>query len=201
MPQSFPNQKKVLIHRDQRKRDFMQISNDHWMEFNKLYGPYALQLYLYLAKNADNFSLALSQQAAEDQAGICKTTFHKYLNLLIDKGYLVWREGNIYDFYETPHEPKKKDVIERPHEKLSSSPDGLKNSPHDSRSSQEFSKSPRSNKEINNIQKDNKDIEKDTTTSIEQEKVDGTITRGTLNNCPIEYEEKNGIAYFNGFYF
>lgn len=103
MPDTFPNQKMVIIHRDRPKSDFLQISNEHWMEFNKKYGPFALQLYLYFAKNADNYSLALSQQAAKNEAGITKTTFHKYVDLLMDEGYLVWRSGNTYDFYETPH--------------------------------------------------------------------------------------------------
>lgn len=66
------------------------------MNLNKKYGPYALQLYLYLAKNADKYSLALSQEAALKEAGITKTTFHKYITLLIDEGYLVWRSGNTY---------------------------------------------------------------------------------------------------------
>lgn len=47
-------------------------------------GFYALQLYLYLAKNANDYEMALSQ-AAEAEAGIKKTTFHKYLNLFIQE--------------------------------------------------------------------------------------------------------------------
>ena len=72
--------------------------------------PYGLQVYLYLAGNRDGFTLELSQEAAEREAGIKKTSFHKYVNLMIEKGYLVQRgEGsNIYDFYERPQEQKKK---------------------------------------------------------------------------------------------
>lgn len=73
------------------------------MEFNKKYGPYALQVYLYLAKNADGYSFALSPKAAREAAGITKTTFEKFVNLMIEDGYLVKRAGNTYDFYETPH--------------------------------------------------------------------------------------------------
>lgn len=102
MEYSFPNQKKIVIHKDRPQRDFLQIQNKHWMEINKKYGPYALQLYLYFAKNADGFELGLSQEAAQMEAGIKKTTFHKYVNLFIAEGYLVKRNGNIYDFYEQP---------------------------------------------------------------------------------------------------
>ena len=84
----------ITVHRDKPNKDFLQIKNTHWMEFNKKYEPYALQLYLYLAKNADGYSFALSQKAAEEEAGIKKTSFHKYIDLLIQEGYLVRRSGN-----------------------------------------------------------------------------------------------------------
>lgn len=73
------------------------------MEFNKKYGSYALAVYLYFAKNADRYSFALSPKAAREAAGITKSTFEKYVKLMIDEGYLVRRNGNTYDFYETPH--------------------------------------------------------------------------------------------------
>lgn len=96
------NQKIIIINRDMPKSDFLQIKNEHWMKFNKKHGPYALQLYLYLAKNRNGYSLALSPQAALKEAGIKRTSFYEYLNLLIKEGYLVKRNGNTYDFYETP---------------------------------------------------------------------------------------------------
>lgn len=84
-------------------KDFLQIKNENWMELNKKFTPYGLQVYLYLAKNKDGFKLALSQAAAEKEAGIKKTTFNKYVKRFIAEGYLVKRSGNIYDFYERPH--------------------------------------------------------------------------------------------------
>ena len=92
-----PNQKTVIVHREMPVKDFLQIKNENWMEVNKKFTPYGLQVYLYLAKNKDGFNLALSQAAAEEEAGIKKTTFHKYINLFIAE-----RSGNKYDFYETP---------------------------------------------------------------------------------------------------
>lgn len=85
----------------------MQIKNENWMAVNKRFGPYALQLYLYLAKNAEGYTFALSPQAAENEAGITKTTFHKYINLFIAEGYLVQRGGNTYDFYESPRKQQE----------------------------------------------------------------------------------------------
>ena len=45
-----PNQKTVIVHREMPVKDFLQIKNENWMEVNKKFTPYGLQVYLYLAK-------------------------------------------------------------------------------------------------------------------------------------------------------
>lgn len=120
------------------------------MEVNKKYGPYALQLYLYLAKNANNYEMALSQAAAEVEAGIKKTTFHKYLDLFIREGYLVKRNGNTYDFYEVPRKQKEEETERSPCDEHGNSQDGSKNPPHESRSSVNVQECAWDNKEIDN---------------------------------------------------
>ena len=102
MATSHPFQKNITIHREKANADFLCIKNEHWKNANKDLSPYGLQLYLYFAANRDGYSFNLSQEAAEKDAGIRKTTFHKYVNEMIEKGYLVPRKGNCYDFYETP---------------------------------------------------------------------------------------------------
>ena len=101
---SFPNQRIINIHRNKCEANFLQISKENWYAVNKELSPYGLQLYLYLIGNKDGYSFALSQEAAEKDSGIKKTTFHKYVNLLIEKGYLVERSdgSNRFDMYETP---------------------------------------------------------------------------------------------------
>lgn len=153
MANTVPNQNTVIIHREKPETNFMQIKNENWMKFNKKHGPFALQLYLYFAKNADDYSFALSQQAALEEAGIKKTSYHKYLNYLIDEGYLIWRRGNTYDFYETPHKPKKKPVKSSPSGELDSLQDEQESPPYDFHSSPSNQNFPQSNREI-----DNKDI-------------------------------------------
>ena len=105
-----PHQRKVIIHRERPEKDFLQIKKENWFAANKDLEPYGLQVYLYLAGNKDGFSLELSQEAAERDAGIKKTSFHKYVTLMIEKGYLVQRGdgSNLYDFYEKPQKQKKK---------------------------------------------------------------------------------------------
>ena len=112
MPNTVPNQKVVHVNRQKCDKNFLQISKDNWYAANKDLGPYGLQLYLYIAGNRDGFDFALSQEAAERDVGITKTTFHKYVKVLIEKGYLVPRKENskIYDFYEVPKRKEDKEA-------------------------------------------------------------------------------------------
>ena len=124
MPNTVPNQKVVHVNRQKCDKNFLQISKDNWYAANKELGPYGLQLYLYIAGNRDGFDFALSQEAAEREAGIKKTSYHKYVNLMIEKGYLVPRKenSNVYDFYEVPKRKEDKEAVS-PCE-LKSLPDG-----------------------------------------------------------------------------
>ena len=98
---TYANQKSIRIHKPAVTWDFLQIANSEWMTVNKQLGPYALQLYLYLAANADGFNLELSPQHAENDAGIRRTTFYDYMRKLEINGYLVWKHTNVFDFYTT----------------------------------------------------------------------------------------------------
>ena len=124
MPNTVPNQKVVHVNRQKCDKNFLQISKDNWYAANKDLEPYGLQLYLYIAGNRDGFDFALSQEAAEREAGIKKTSYHKYVNLMIEKGYLVPRKenSNVYDFYEVPKRKEDKEAVS-PCE-LNSLPDG-----------------------------------------------------------------------------
>ena len=96
------NQKWIRIHKARPERNFLTIANIDWMNANKKLTPYGLQLYLYLAANADGYEFALSPEHAEQSAGIRRTTFYEYLRQLEICGYLVWKVGNVYDFYTSP---------------------------------------------------------------------------------------------------
>ena len=127
MAATVPNQKVVHVNRQKCDKNFLQISKENWYAVNKDLGPYGLQLYLYIAGNKDGFDLALSQEAAEQEAGIKKTTYHSYVKALIAKGYLVPRKenSNIYDFYEKPKREEDKKAVPAcelkslPHEQVS----------------------------------------------------------------------------------
>ena len=99
---TFPNQKKVCIHREIPKTDFLGIKNENWQAAARDLKPFSLALYLYLASNADNYTLALSPVAVEEAIGMKRSTYNDQLRNLINKGYLVLSHGNTYEFYEVP---------------------------------------------------------------------------------------------------
>ena len=59
-PITFPNQRMVRVHREPAKSDFLGIKNENWQAASRDLGAHALQLYLYLASNANNYTVALS---------------------------------------------------------------------------------------------------------------------------------------------
>ena len=101
-PITFPNQRTVKVHREKAKSDFLGIKNENWQAASRDLGAYALQLYLYLASNADNYTLALSPAAVREAVGMCRSTYGDQFDKLVLKGYLVPSHGNTYEFYEVP---------------------------------------------------------------------------------------------------
>lgn len=100
-----PNQNIMVIHRNYPEANFLQISNKHWQDMIKeTKDPYALVLYLYFVGNANLFHLEVSPVAIQNATGLARSTYYKKLALLEEKGYVVHRKGNVYDFYETPHQ-------------------------------------------------------------------------------------------------
>ena len=101
-PITFPNQRTVKVHREKAKSDFLGIKNENWQSASRDLGAYALQLYLYLASNADNYTLALSPTAVRQTIGMKRSTYHDQFEKLVLKRYLVPSHGNTYEFYEVP---------------------------------------------------------------------------------------------------
>ena len=114
---TYPNQRMINIHRERATTDFLGIKNDNWMAAARDLSPYALKLYLYLAANADNYTLALSPAALRQSIGMARTTYHDQFMILVDKGYLVQSGGNTYDFYEVPqprHDTQRTENVAAP---------------------------------------------------------------------------------------
>ena len=99
---TFPHQRMVKVHREKAKSDFLGIKNENWQAASRDLGAHALQLYLYLASNADNYTLALSPAAVRQTIGMARSTYHDQFEKLVLKRYLVPSHGNTYEFYEVP---------------------------------------------------------------------------------------------------
>ena len=130
---TYPNQRLIKIHRESAKTDFLGIKNENWQAASRDLGAHALQLYLYLASNANNYTSALSPVAVRQAIGMARSTYHDQFHKLVDKGYLVPGTGNTFDFYEVPQTATQtrtitsaggQDFTEYPSHGNASSPDG-----------------------------------------------------------------------------
>ena len=92
----------ILIHREQAKSDFLGIKNANWQSASRDLGAHGLRLYLYLAANANNYTLALSPADIRQTIGMPQSTYRDQFQLLVDKGYLVANSSNGFDFFEVP---------------------------------------------------------------------------------------------------
>lgn len=99
---TYPNQRMVCVHRERATADFLGIKNENWQAASRDLGAHALQLYLYLASNANNYTVALSPAAVRQAIGMARSTYHDQFHKLVDKGYLVPSHGNTFEFYEVP---------------------------------------------------------------------------------------------------
>ena len=85
---SYPNQRIVIIHKEKKTNNFLQIENRSWQEAWIKLKPAAFKIYLLLASNGNNFHLELSQAYVEKVLQIKKTAYHDGLNQLEQEGYL-----------------------------------------------------------------------------------------------------------------
>ena len=130
-------------------------------------------------------------------AGIKNTSFRKYMKRLEEEGYIVWRKGNIIDFYTSPREPGERtnheciNFEETPCD-VDSSHDEMEEiatrnvfTPDDGGDSHLVSILSQSNREINNrediINNENKNI--DSPSRIEAPKVKEIIIKSPKVEC------------------
>ena len=58
MPQmTYPNQRIIKIHRERATANFLGIKSENWQAASRDLGAHALQLYLYLVANANNYTI------------------------------------------------------------------------------------------------------------------------------------------------
>lgn len=104
-----PNQKFGRIHKPKYKEQkvkFMYIGIEEIREATKNLSPAALKLYLYFAENENDWQFNLSPKNFQKVYDVAESTYRKAKRELIDKGYIIEKEHNCFDFYTTPYENK-----------------------------------------------------------------------------------------------
>lgn len=109
MPRTVANQRTVYVHRERATSDFLGIKNSNWQAAARDLGAHALLLYMYFASNADGYALALSPAAIRQAVGMPPQTYRDQFLKLLDKGYLVDKGHNHYEFHERPQNVTRDD--------------------------------------------------------------------------------------------
>ena len=107
--QSYPHQKRIVVHRASPKTPFLKINKESFYNAYTDLNATATILYLYLVANMNEYEFMLSPQAVKNNLGMPESPCRDQINRLIEKGYLIQRaeNSNIFDFYEIPREPKR----------------------------------------------------------------------------------------------
>lgn len=99
-----PNQKITQVHKEptDEKNIYAKINNEALCKAAMDLKGSTFKLWIYFAKNQNNYQFELSSKAVENYCGISDKTYRESVKELISKGYLVQRCKNYYDFYEIP---------------------------------------------------------------------------------------------------
>lgn len=100
-----PNQKTVSVNKEPTDRNhlYMCINLDALQSAMKDLTPAQLKVWMYFAKNQNNYVFELSSVAVCGFCNISDKTYREAIKTLVEKRYLVKRESSkMYDFYEIP---------------------------------------------------------------------------------------------------
>lgn len=101
---TYANQKVIHIEKAECTKDFLQVSNNDWMEAARTLNGNAFKIYLYLASNKDGYNLALSPKAIENALDVPKKSYSRAIEELEENGYITYKKGNVYVFTTHPNE-------------------------------------------------------------------------------------------------
>ena len=69
-------------------KPYIIMDSDTGLDALKKLSPIEFKLWFYLSKNIDNYTYFLSQADVENATGISKSSYHRCIKSLEDKGYL-----------------------------------------------------------------------------------------------------------------
>lgn len=114
-----PNQKVITVNKAPTDRNhvYMCLNIDALQKAMCALTPAQLKVWMYFAKNQNNYKFELSSVAVCSFCGISDKTYRDAVKELVSQRYLVKGNNGIYDFYEIPKEeeletPKDGTVIE-----------------------------------------------------------------------------------------
>lgn len=97
-----PNQKIIRVHKDSYSGGYLTIGTEEWQEAFKSLKRITFGVYLYLSGNANGFELTLSRRDVMDRLDVSRDTYLRAVKELEEKGYLVHKNGPVWNFYTTP---------------------------------------------------------------------------------------------------
>ncbi len=99
-----PNQKTVSVHKEPTDRNHLYacINIDAMENAMNTLTPAQLKVWMYFAKNQNNYRFELSSVAVCGFCGISDKTYRDAIKALVAQRYLVKRADGIYDFFEIP---------------------------------------------------------------------------------------------------
>lgn len=105
---SVPNQKTVAINKEPTDKNhlYMCLNIDALQKAMCALTPAQLKVWMYFAKNQNNYRFELSSVAVCNFCSISDKTYREAVKTLVAMRYLVKRADGVYDFYEIPKEEK-----------------------------------------------------------------------------------------------
>lgn len=96
---------------------YAKVNINAMLQAMKNLTPRAFEIWLYLAKNQNNYTFSFSPLSVQKETGIPKKTVQDCIRVLIENNYLIQRndDSNIYDFYEIPQEKEEENIIIQTH--------------------------------------------------------------------------------------
>lgn len=110
-----PNQKTVTVKKEPTdKQHYYTSINLQALELAAIdLKAGAFKLWIYLAKNQNNYTFGLSNKAAFEYFGIKKDQYDSAVKELIEKGYLIQDKKNKYIFNEIKNGKKPQKEMEK----------------------------------------------------------------------------------------
>lgn len=99
-----PNQRIIKINKSPTDKQHLYTTNNLQALFDAMHNLTSFcgfKLYMYLAKNQNNYDLALSSTDFCESASCSMTAYNTAFKELVDKGYLIQKAGsNIFTFVD-----------------------------------------------------------------------------------------------------